>query len=146
MRRRLRKPRDPNKSPDTRTWWVYVIQSLEVRYGKRGNQLPGFHYVGCTTDPFRRIRMHNGEIVGGGRYTAKHRPWKMMAIFGPYIGQSEALRAEMTLKHSKVGTARVLWTPLDSQWCRGLGPDDPRVGEINEVKLPTPHHMPDDGQ
>ena len=112
-------------------WWVYVCQSQQVRVGKRGNPLPGFHYVGCTTDPKRRLRQHNGEIVGGGKYTSKHRPWRMKAIFGPYANQSEALKAERALKKGKRGTARCHWTPEDSKWCRGLGVDDPRVAEIN---------------
>ena len=131
MPRHRFKPKDPNKAPDTREWWVYVIQSLEVRYGKRGQPLPGFHYVGCTTDPARRLRQHNGELVGGSRYTSKHRPWVMKAIFGPYCGQTEALKAEYTLKHSKKGDHRVRWAPEDSPYCRGLGPLDPRVAEIN---------------
>lgn len=53
MAKRFRKPRDPNKPPDLRVWFVYVIQSLEVRFGKTGKQLPEFHYVGSTTDPAR---------------------------------------------------------------------------------------------
>lgn len=111
-------------------WWIYVIQSLQVRVGKTGNALPGFHYVGATTDPKRRIRQHNGEIVGGARYTSKHRPWKLKAIFGPYANQSEALKAERALKKGKRGEARCQWTPLDSPWCRGLGTNDPRVGDL----------------
>lgn len=126
-RRRVRKPRDSNKAPDTRTWWVYVIQSLEVRFGKTGKQLPGFHYVGSTTDPARRIRMHNGEIVGGGKYTSQHRPWIPRALYGPYTGQSEAFKAEMALKHGKIGTARTQWTVADSPLCRGMGPNHPWV-------------------
>lgn len=109
------------------------MQSLEQRFGKRGNPLPGFHYVGCTTNPARRIRQHNGEILGGGKYTSQHRPWKMMAIFGPYTGQSEVLKAERALKHGKRGEGRVLWTPSDSVWCRGLGTADPRIAPINEA-------------
>lgn len=115
----------------TSEWWVYVIQSQQVRIGKRGKPLPGFHYVGCTTDPRRRLRQHNGEIVGGGKYTSKHRPWRMKAIFGPYANQSEALKAERALKKGKRGEARCRWTPEDSKWCRGLGVGDPRVAEIN---------------
>lgn len=131
IRQRVRKPRDPNKPPDLRFWVVYVIQSLEVRYGKRGNQLPGFHYVGCTTDVIRRLRQHNGEITGGGKYSSMHRPWVLRAIFGPYIGQSNALKAERALKHGKRGIARALWAPEDSHWCCGLGAADPRIGKIN---------------
>lgn len=107
-------------------YWVYVIQSLQVRVGKRG-ELPGFHYVGCTTDVKRRLRQHNGEIKGGGKYTSMHRPWELRAVYGPYIGRSEAMKAERALKKGKRGKARTTWSPEDSKWCRGLGKDDPRV-------------------
>lgn len=112
-------------------WFVYVIQSLCARVGKRGNPLPGFFYVGSTTDPSRRLRQHNGTLSGGGKYTAQHRPWQMRAIFGPYANRSEALKAEMALKRGKRGEARLRWTEADSPWCRGLGVEDPRVEEIN---------------
>ena len=122
--------------PAQREYWVYVLQSQQVRIGKRGKPLAGFHYVGMTTDPKRRLRQHNGEIVGGGRYTSKHRPWRIKAIYGPYVDRSEALKAERALKKGKRGEARCRWTPEDTykgvSWCRGLGPDDPRVAEINE--------------
>lgn len=109
-------------------WWVYVIQSLEERYSKKtGKQLPGFHYVGCTTNPKRRLRQHNGEIKGGGKYTAKHQPWEARALFGPYLGRSNAMKAEYALKHGKRSTGRVKWSSEDSDWCRGLGPDHPWV-------------------
>lgn len=34
----------------------------------------GTYYTGITTDLKRRIRQHNGEIVGGARYTRSRRP------------------------------------------------------------------------
>lgn len=108
-------------------WWVYVIQSEVPRFGKRGNPLAGFHYVGSTTCPARRIRQHNGEIKGGGRYTAKHRPWAPRALYGPYANRSEAFKAEMALKRGKRGVARTNWLPSDSKWCRGDGPGHPWV-------------------
>lgn len=108
-------------------WFVYVIQSQQARFGKRGRPLPGFFYVGASTDPLRRLRQHNGEIRGGGKYTSKHRPFTLKAIFGPYPDQSSALKAERALKHGKRGEARLRWTPDDSPWCRGLGVLDPRV-------------------
>jgi structure-specific endonuclease subunit SLX1 len=113
-------------------WWVYVIQSEELRFNKRGSQLPGFHYVGSTTNPARRLRQHNGLVAGGGKYTSKHRPWRMKAIFGPYANRSEAMKAERALKRGKRGEARCQWSPSDSPWCRGAGVDDPRVEEINQ--------------
>ena len=60
-----------------------------------------------------------------------------MAIFGPYLGQSEALKAERALKHGKRGVARTQWTTADSPWCRGLGTEDPRVAEINALQPPA---------
>ena len=108
-------------------WWVYVIQSQEIRTGKKGNPLPGFHYVGCTTDPARRIKQHNGVLVGGGKYTSKHRPWVPRALYGPYNGRSNAMKAEYALKHRKRSTARTRWSASDSPWCRGFGPKDPWV-------------------
>lgn len=121
-------------------WFVYVIQSLAPRFSKSGKRLPGFFYVGSTTDYKRRLREHNGLFANGspgnskgGKYTAQHRNWEMMAIYGPYANRSEAFKAEMTLKHGKRGVARTQWDPTDSEWCRGLGSEDPRVAEINEA-------------
>jgi len=108
-------------------YWVYVIQSLKVRTGKKGNPLPGFHYVGCTTDVKRRLRQHNGEIKGGAKYTSMHQPWELRAVYGPYYGRSDAMKAERALKKGKRGTTRCEWSPDDSPWCRGLGKNDPRV-------------------
>jgi len=118
---------DDTDTPKQRVWFVYVIKSLAPRYGKRGKSLPGFFYVGASTDPLRRLRQHNGEIVGGGRYTSKHRPWELRAVYGTYLGQSEALRAERALKHGKRGAARLTWTPADSPLCRGEGVNHPLV-------------------
>ena len=108
-------------------WWIYVIQSLKVRVGKRGNPLPGMYYVGASTDPVRRLRQHNGEIKGGARSTHKGRPHELRAIHGPYENRSEAMKAERALKKGKRGVKRTQWTPEDSPWCRGLGTQDPRV-------------------
>ena len=120
-------PSDP-----TREWFVYVVQSLEKRVGTRGRPLPGFHYVGASTDVLRRLRQHNGELRGGGKYTSKHRPWQLRAVYGPYLGQSDALKAERALKKGKRGPARCQWAPEDSPWCRGLGTKDPRVSSASQ--------------
>lgn len=118
-------------SAEVATYWVYVIQSL----ARRPRGLAGFHYVGCTTDPARRLRQHNGELVGGGRYTAKYRPWQPRALFGPYSGRREAMQAEYALKHSKRGVARTLWSATDHPLCRGLGRNDPWV--LGATRTPT---------
>jgi len=111
-------------------WFVYVLQSLAPRYGKGGRRLPGFFYVGCTTDVRRRLRQHNGELVGGAKWTAQHRPHELRAVYGPYSDQSEALKAERALKKGKRGVSRTQWSVADSVWCRGLGTQDPIVAEL----------------
>ena len=102
----------------------YLLRSCDPAH-------PRSSYIGFTVNPLRRVRQHNGEIVGGGRYTSKHRPWRLKAIYGPYADRSEALKAERALKKGKRGEARCHWTPEDTykgvSWCRGLGPDDPRI-------------------
>jgi putative endonuclease len=101
---------------ETPLWWVYVLHSVQ-----------GPYYVGSTTDPRRRLRQHNGEIKGGGKYTATKRPWTPAALHGPYKNRSEAFKAEYALKHGKRGINRTKWSLEDSEWCVGLGPDDPWV-------------------
>lgn len=107
-------------------WVVYVLQSQEPRFNKRGSKLEGLFYVGSTTDVLRRIRQHNGEIVGGGKYTSLHRPWVLRAVYGTYENRSEAFRAEMSLKKLR-GVKRIQWTTSDSPYCKGLGVLDPLV-------------------
>jgi predicted GIY-YIG superfamily endonuclease len=121
-------------------WEIYVIQSNQVRYNRQGQVLPGFFYVGSTTDIQRRLREHNGLYADGspgnpkgGKYTAKWRDWELRAIYGDFENRSAAFRAEMALKHSKRSVARCHWSTADSPWCRGLGAADPRIAEINEA-------------
>jgi len=106
-------------------FWVYVIQG-RGRLTESG-ETPGRTYVGMTTNPARRLRAHNGEIVGGARATRGSRPWRPRALYGPYKTKKEALRAERQLKKSKRGEGRVRWLVEDSPLCCGLGADHPWV-------------------
>lgn len=119
----------------TTEWWVYVIQSQKPRFNSKGVQLPGVFYVGSTTDVVRRLRQHNGEVTGGGKYTSQHRPWLPAALYGPYGGRSDAFKAEMALKHKKRSVGRTQWTTADSPWCCGLGPQDPWVTGTNTEQV-----------
>jgi len=112
-------------------WWVYVLRSEKPRFNSKGQPLIGFHYVGSTTDKHRRLRQHNGEIKGGGKYTSQHRPWVPAALYGPYGGRGDALRAEMALKRGKRSVGRTAWSLKDSDWCCGLGAADPWVTDFD---------------
>jgi predicted GIY-YIG superfamily endonuclease len=93
---------------DKSMWVVYVLQSQIPRLSSKGKPLEGFFYVGSTTDVHRRLRQHNGEIKGGGKYTSKHRPWALMCVYGTFENRSEAMKAEMAVKKLR-GKARLSW-------------------------------------
>ena len=56
-------------------------------------------YVGFTTNPFRRLRQHNGEIKGGAKRTRKHRPWRICAVVGGIPTKFDGLSLEYALQH-----------------------------------------------
>ena len=73
------------------TTFVYLLQSLHD---------PRKTYIGVTNDITRRIRQHNGEIVGGARYTRRFRPWKFYALFR-LRSRTDALKLEYRAKHRR---------------------------------------------
>jgi putative endonuclease len=68
-------------------WYAYVLVSARGRT-----------YVGTTTDVARRLRQHNGELVGGARSTRAGRPWMIGRVLGPFDGRGPALRVELALR------------------------------------------------
>lgn len=70
----------------TVTWSIYLLKS--------GNRT----YVGATTDPARRLRQHNGELVGGARATRSGRPWVQVCWLSGFDTRSTAYRWEKLLK------------------------------------------------
>lgn len=57
----------------TSSWWTYVLYSEST----------GLTYTGATTNLHRRMRQHNGEVIGGARATFRGRPWKVLYVEGP---------------------------------------------------------------
>ncbi|WP_108164351.1 GIY-YIG nuclease family protein [Saccharospirillum sp. MSK14-1] len=67
-------------------WFVYILRCAD-------NSL----YTGVTTDPERRLREHNGELVGGARYTRARRPVTLVYT-EVCANRSEAGRREAAIK------------------------------------------------
>lgn len=69
-------------------WYAYLLRS----------QSASRTYVGVSTDPERRLRQHNGELIRGARSTRAGRPWEIAAMRGPFADRSEAQRHEAAWK------------------------------------------------
>ena len=70
-------------------------------YMLRHSTRPGLSYVGATVDLQRRLRQHNGELVGGARRTARGRTdgtWYLLASVHGLQTYRNALRFEWALK------------------------------------------------
>lgn len=68
-------------------WYVYCLKRVSDQ---------GQTYIGATIDPNRRLRQHNGEIVGGARAT-RGKDWQIFCYAGPFE-KIEALRFEWRWK------------------------------------------------
>lgn len=65
---------------------------------------PRFNYIGYTVDMTRRIRQHNGDLVGGARITTRKSSigkfWKVIALVSSeQFTHPRALSCEWWLKH-----------------------------------------------
>jgi predicted GIY-YIG superfamily endonuclease len=66
-------------------WCCYLLSSSKLTY------------VGATVDVDRRLRQHNGEIVGGAKYT-KGRIWSRICFVSGFPEQTTALQFEWKWK------------------------------------------------
>lgn len=85
-------------------WWVYMVKCVD-----------GSLYTGCTTDPDRRLRQHNGQIRGGARYTRSRQPVRPAGIMRVSNSRSDALKKELSLK--KMTRAEKLDWCNKNPWC-----------------------------
>jgi len=83
-------------SENTCKWVVYILQS---------ESCSRYSYVGATTNVFRRLRQHNGEIKGGAKYTSRStlQPWFILATVSGFHSEVECLQFEWAIKHKAKG-------------------------------------------
>jgi len=63
-------------------WYVYILECCDRTL-----------YTGITTNLEKRLRQHNGEIVGGAKYTEHKRPVSL--VYSELVcSRSEALKRE----------------------------------------------------
>ena len=58
-------------------------------------------YVGYTVDIKRRLRQHNGLIVGGAKRTRHGRPWKVVLWVSGFPFERTALQYEFCIQKTK---------------------------------------------
>ncbi len=73
-------------------YYCYIIRSTNPSY-------PNSTYNGSTNNLKRRLRQHNGEIVGGAKATKNKGPWKYYVIWEGFESKIEALSCEWRIKH-----------------------------------------------
>lgn len=68
-------------------FYVYWIQSASRAY------------IGATVDLRKRLRQHNGELVGGAARTRNRGPWKYQMVVSGFRTWREALQYEWAAKY-----------------------------------------------
>ncbi len=71
------------------TYYLYIL------YSSNSDK----YYVGYSTDPLRRVDEHNNKPFT--TYTAKHRPWKLIAYFNCGNEEKTAIKIERFIKKQK---------------------------------------------
>jgi predicted GIY-YIG superfamily endonuclease len=75
-------------------------------------------YIGYSPNPAKRLRQHNGEIVGGAKRTKKHRPWELVGLVTNFKSETEARQFEWALQNPGTTPDLKLIRCLDLISCR----------------------------
>lgn len=73
-------------------YYCYIIKSTNPVFSNST-------YNGSTNNLVRRLRQHNGEIVGGAKATRGKGPWVYFSIWEGFQTHKEALSCEWRIKH-----------------------------------------------
>lgn len=96
-------------------WYCYILRNTEEEY-------KNLTYNGSTNDPWRRLRQHNREIVGGANATKKGK-WEIYVLLTGFNNHNNALSCEWKIKHPTNKRQR------PKKYCGVNG----RVNSLNEV-------------
>lgn len=77
---------------DKNKYYCYIIHSTNIEFSN-------CTYNGSTNNLIRRLRQHNGEIVGGAKATRGKGPWIYIGIWDGFSSHKEALSCEWRIKH-----------------------------------------------
>ena len=91
------------KKASTRPFFVYVMECAD-----------GTFYTGISNNLEKRLRQHNGEIVGGAFYTRNKRPVKLI-YKEEYETHKEAMRREFAIKKLTRKQKELLLIPKENQ-------------------------------
>jgi putative endonuclease len=71
-------------------------------------------YIGITNKPDRRIRQHNGELVGGAKYTTSNKGEGSWVFYG-FIRNLDKHTALSLEKKIKIRSKKVSGTPIEKR-------------------------------
>jgi len=69
-------------------WYCYLLATTDNKYT----------YIGVTVDLNRRLRQHNGELVGGAKATRKSNNWYRVCYIEGFPSKIDALQFEWKWK------------------------------------------------
>ena len=107
----------------------------------------GATYAGVSPDPVRRLRMHNGEICGGAKYTLSKGPgWVHVCLVSGFPTKQNSMQFEWAIKHVPPRNAGGLESRLrklgilfrKEQWTSKSPLAESVPLEIEWVGVPTP--------
>jgi len=74
------------KQSDSQEWFVYLLRCADQSL-----------YCGITTNLTKRLRQHNGELVGGAKYTKTRQPC-LLVYSELQSSRSQAAKREASIK------------------------------------------------
>jgi len=96
-------------------WLCYILKNKIDKY-------KNYTYNGATNNFKRRIRQHNGELVGGAKYTKGKGIWEPYCIITGFEDKIATLQAEWRIK-------RVEGRRRSRKYCR----PDGRIKGLNQI-------------